>query len=135
MSRAGLVRGCCGKLLVSLVTCLGLLTFAAESGVARAHPVNAGVMGKLRVCTGPPRQCKPQRRATITVFDSQHHVVAKKHVTNGYFSFVLRPGRYRLYATDPEGSRTWHWVSAKAHKTIRDNITFHRKNSYIGPPR
>lgn len=105
------------------IACAATALTTVASGSAE---VNAIVWGKLVKCIGFQKVgCPTQRDALVKVFDAQHHLVASEQITNGHFSFALKPGRYSLRADAPnETSPARRPVRINAHQTKRTTLVF-----------
>lgn len=108
--------------VVCVVTGLAL----APSGSAA---VNALIVGKLVNCGGPHHagrsNCFLQDHAVISAYSSSHRMVARETVTNGHFSFLVRPGRFTLVAKTSDSRTTQRSVTAEADKTVHCKLVFH----------
>jgi hypothetical protein len=99
--------------------------------LAAAHATKSAdalILGKLVHCGGAfPGRCVPdENRVIVSAFNAEHHLVAREWVTDGRFSFLLRPGHFTVRAQDqgvPPPIVTRH-VRAKAHRTTRTTIVF-----------
>jgi hypothetical protein len=100
------------------------LALCAASGVsveASSLPRDARVVGVISLCGGPaPGGCFTQD-ATVTVFDAKGVLVASQHTFHAKFSFLLRPGSYKLQASTG-GTRGHTSIVARAHRTTTARI-------------
>jgi hypothetical protein len=109
------------KRVAVLVACAVALVCVAAFAGGSTVPRNARVIGVIRLCGGPfPGRCFTQD-GSVFVLDSKHKVVASQHTRHAYFSFVLRPGDYKLVAKTG-GTRVERSVVAKAHRTVHASI-------------
>lgn len=106
------------------------LTASGSAATSRTDPVNALVVGTVRGCGGIPTggrvQCTLERRAAVSAFTTNRRLVASESITNGHFSFALRPGKYVL-RSKYGGYRATRRVTAKANRTVHTNLSFSRK--------
>lgn len=109
------------RLAAPIICVLIGLALASSGGAA----VNALVVGKLMSCGASGSRCSAQEHAVVSVFNSQHRRVARESVTNGHFSFALRPGRFTLIATARYRTQAKRSVTARARRTVHANIVFH----------
>lgn len=114
------------------VVCLATALALATSGAATTghhRPVNALIVGKLSACPAKPTTgyCPPRDHDTVSAF-SRGRLVARETVTNAHFSFLVRPGRFRLVARSPGCTcRAARSVTAVANKTARADMQFQLK--------
>lgn len=118
------------KHLITATVVVSLVLGLAASSSANPDPVNALVVGKLmRACprsrVGTRQGCSTQKRAVVSAFNARNRLVARERVTNGHFSFLLRPGRYELNAVVDATHSGSHSVGARAHRSIRANIVIY----------
>ena len=103
-----------------------VVTLAPPAAAHRTGAVDALILGRLMHCGGafPGRCVLDKNRVVVSAFNAQHHLVAKEWVTNGHFSFLLRPGRFTLRARDPGPFVVVKHVRAKAHRTVHTTVVF-----------
>ena len=84
----------------------------------------AQVSGVYELCGGPsPGHCYVQKRGSVTVFGSQHAVVASLGLAkSGRFNVWLVPGRYTFVAATPSGIRGRRSMEAVAGNTTANII-------------
>lgn len=120
--------------MMALVAAPLLAACGGVSGTKMRGP-DGHAVGKLTLCSNPPRRCVSQDRATVSAINSRQRVVTKQYVTNGYFGLLLPPGRYRLYAKTPSGAIARGSMLVKGHSTAHVDLVFDVTNSRLPPRR
>jgi hypothetical protein len=85
------------------------------------------VVGRVVQCGAIPGRkghCYLHYHAVVSAFDTQHRLVAKERITNAQFSFLLRPGRYRLEAQAYGQAGAARNVTARANRTVHTVLAF-----------
>jgi hypothetical protein len=115
-----------GLLPVACISVGLALTASGSAATRRPRTVNALVVGNVAACPAHPTTgyCPITNHAVVSAFGSQHRLVVRETITNGHFSFLVRPGKLRLVARSSNSHRGVRTVTAVAHKTVHANMEF-----------